>query len=232
MELPTRRGTLLALEQSPERRGMASSVQASVGSSLCAPSITVDTPGDSPRNLLVVVGAGYAFQRYHGSMDVYEEWILIGSVPALVALGWFWGTLRALSLGVGAATLVAIALYNRNLDGFGADLAQADNVFLLKYFISSQSAILWMAVLFCMSTVLYWIGMLAKAGVGWLQRRKLYAKWQKPARFDRNLVVIGAGAAGLAGLLAACGGDDSGAGSTAGTTAGSGSAGTRIHISR
>ncbi len=39
--------------------------------------------------------------------------------------------------------------------------------------------------------------LLAKAGVGWLRRRKVYAKWPKPARFDRNLVVIGAGAGGL-----------------------------------
>ena len=39
--------------------------------------------------------------------------------------------------------------------------------------------------------------LLAKAGVGWLQRRKVYARWDKPARFDRNLVVIGAGAGGL-----------------------------------
>jgi pyruvate/2-oxoglutarate dehydrogenase complex dihydrolipoamide dehydrogenase (E3) component/uncharacterized membrane protein YdjX (TVP38/TMEM64 family) len=41
--------------------------------------------------------------------------------------------------------------------------------------------------------------LLAKAGVGWLQRRKVYAKWEwkRPARYDRNLVVIGAGAGGL-----------------------------------
>ncbi|RVU43731.1 FAD-dependent oxidoreductase [Rubrivivax rivuli] len=39
--------------------------------------------------------------------------------------------------------------------------------------------------------------LLAKAGVGWLQRRKVYAKWPQPASFDRNLVVIGAGAGGL-----------------------------------
>ncbi|OYV01619.1 MAG: c-type cytochrome biogenesis protein CcsB, partial [Burkholderiales bacterium PBB5] len=108
--------------------------------------------------LLVVLGAGYAFQRYAGSMDYYEKAILMGAVPALIALGWFWGALRGLSLGVGAATLIAIALYSRHTDAFGADLSQADNVFLLKYFISSQSAILWMAVLFVMSTVLYWIG--------------------------------------------------------------------------
>src|SRR5699024_1044230 len=30
-----------------------------------------------------------------------------------------------------------------------------------------------------------------------IKRRKVYARWTKPARFDRNLVVIGAGAAGL-----------------------------------
>ena len=39
--------------------------------------------------------------------------------------------------------------------------------------------------------------LLAKAGVAWLAQRKLYAKWTKPRAFDRNLVVIGAGAGGL-----------------------------------
>ncbi|GAP36748.1 FAD-dependent oxidoreductase [Piscinibacter sakaiensis] len=39
--------------------------------------------------------------------------------------------------------------------------------------------------------------LLAKAGVGWLQRRKVYAAWTRPRAFDRNLVVIGAGAGGL-----------------------------------
>jgi len=39
--------------------------------------------------------------------------------------------------------------------------------------------------------------LLAKAVLALLQRRKLYARWRKPARFDRNLVVIGAGAGGL-----------------------------------
>jgi hypothetical protein len=39
--------------------------------------------------------------------------------------------------------------------------------------------------------------LVAKALVGWLQGRKVYAKWKRPPRFDRNLVVIGAGAGGL-----------------------------------
>jgi pyruvate/2-oxoglutarate dehydrogenase complex dihydrolipoamide dehydrogenase (E3) component len=33
--------------------------------------------------------------------------------------------------------------------------------------------------------------------LAWLQGRRVYARWQRPAQFDRNLVVIGAGAAGL-----------------------------------
>jgi pyruvate/2-oxoglutarate dehydrogenase complex dihydrolipoamide dehydrogenase (E3) component/uncharacterized membrane protein YdjX (TVP38/TMEM64 family) len=39
--------------------------------------------------------------------------------------------------------------------------------------------------------------LLAKAVAGALQRRKVYARWTRPQRFDRNLVVIGAGAGGL-----------------------------------
>ncbi|HEY0855442.1 MAG TPA: c-type cytochrome biogenesis protein CcsB [Albitalea sp.] len=111
---------------------------------------------------LVIGGGAYAFQRYQASMDVYEKWILVGALPVMIALGWFWGRLRVLMLCVGAAALLAIGLYARSSDGFGADLAQADNVFLLKYFLSSQSAILWMSVLCFMSTVFYWIGFFAR----------------------------------------------------------------------
>ncbi len=38
---------------------------------------------------------------------------------------------------------------------------------------------------------------LARWGVGLVKKRRLYARWTKPTQFDRNLVVIGAGAAGL-----------------------------------
>ena len=102
---------------------------------------------------LLLLGAGYAWQRYGAAMDIYERAILVGSVPALVAIGWFWRPLRALSLGVGAVTLLAINLYLRHTDGFGADLAAADQVFWLKYLLSSQSAILWMSTLFFMATL-------------------------------------------------------------------------------
>jgi hypothetical protein len=112
---------------------------------------------------LVIAGGAFAFRRYQGAMDGYEQAILVGTVPVVIALGWFWGRLRVLMALVAVASMLAVALYNRTPDGFGADLAQADNVFLLKYFLSSQSAVLWMSVLFFMSTAFYWIGFFAKA---------------------------------------------------------------------
>ncbi|MFG6463788.1 c-type cytochrome biogenesis protein CcsB [Roseateles sp. DXS20W] len=113
---------------------------------------------------LVLLGGGYAFSRYHASMDVYEQGILACALPSLIALGWFWKPLRLLCVATGAAALLAIALYARQTDAFGADLAAADKVFLLKYMLSSQSAILWMSLLFTMSMLFYWGGFFTGAG--------------------------------------------------------------------
>jgi cytochrome c-type biogenesis protein CcsB len=54
-------------------------------------------------------------------------------------------------LAVAALSLGAIALYQ-------GDLGRAETVFGLKYFLSSQSAILWMSMLFFISTAFYWLG--------------------------------------------------------------------------
>ncbi|MBL0919450.1 MAG: c-type cytochrome biogenesis protein CcsB [Hydrogenophaga sp.] len=111
---------------------------------------------------LVAVGSAWAFIQYGTAMDIYEKWILAGTVPSLIWLGWFWRPLRSLTVVVGAFSLLAIWLYQA--PGGGADLARSEQVFLLKYFISSQSAILWMSVLFFMSTAFYWVGMFTRAG--------------------------------------------------------------------
>ncbi|TAM94797.1 MAG: FAD-binding protein, partial [Rhodanobacteraceae bacterium] len=47
---------------------------------------------------------------------------------------------------------------------------------------------------FLLLALLPWIG---RAILGWMKRRRLYRAWKKPKRYDRNLVVIGAGSAGL-----------------------------------
>lgn len=101
--------------------------------------------------LLVAAGGLFAFARYAGSMDIYEKVILLAAMPAAIWLGWFWRPLAVLGLVVAGASLLGIASYQ-------GDLARADNVFWLKYFLSSQSAILWMSVLIFMSTIFYWLG--------------------------------------------------------------------------
>ena len=101
---------------------------------------------------LVVAGGLFVFMRYHDAMDIYEKGILLGVVPSAIALAWFWRPLRSLMLAVAGLSLLGIVSYQ-------GTLANADNVFWLKYFLSSQSAILWMSVLFFMSTIFYWIGM-------------------------------------------------------------------------
>ncbi|RZK99458.1 MAG: c-type cytochrome biogenesis protein CcsB, partial [Rubrivivax sp.] len=115
---------------------------------------------------IVVALGGWAFHAHGASMDVYEKAILAGAMPAIIALAWFWGPIRGLLLLSGLATWGAMTLYMRATDDYGADLAQADKVFWLKYFLSSQSAILWMSVLFFMSTVFYWIGVFSKGVTG------------------------------------------------------------------
>jgi cytochrome c-type biogenesis protein CcsB len=112
--------------------------------------------------LALALGA-WGFVAYGAHMDGYEKAILAAAVPSVVALGWFWRPLRLLLVLVGLATWAAMSLYLRHTDAHGADLAMAEQVFWLKYFLSSQSAILWMSVLFFMSTVFYWIGLVARS---------------------------------------------------------------------
>jgi cytochrome c-type biogenesis protein CcsB len=108
---------------------------------------------------LVLAGGVFAFVRYQSAMDGYEQGILLGTIPATIAMGWFWRPLRALMLVVTLASLLGIWSYQ-------GDLASAEQVFWLKYFLSSQSAILWMSVLFFMGTLFYWLGMIAGQGEG------------------------------------------------------------------
>ncbi len=103
---------------------------------------------------LVAVGGLYALARYGAFMDVYEKGILLSSIPATISLGWFWRPLRVLMMAVAGFSLLAIFSYQ-------GDLARSETIFWLKYFLSSQSAILWMSVLFFMSTTFYWLGMFA-----------------------------------------------------------------------
>ena len=104
---------------------------------------------------LVVAGGLYALGLYGGSMDIYEKCILLGVMPSAIALGWFWRPLRILTLVVASLSLLAVWSYQGSLE-------RAETVFWLKYFFSSQSAIMWMSLLFFMATAFYWIAVFAK----------------------------------------------------------------------
>ncbi|MGC1172788.1 c-type cytochrome biogenesis protein CcsB [Polaromonas sp.] len=111
---------------------------------------------------VALAGGLYAFARYNVFMDVYEKGILLGAIPAAIAMGWFWRPLRVLMLLVAGFSLLGIVSYQ-------GDLARSEQVFWLKYFLSSQSAILWMSVLFFMSTAFYWLGMFARGQSGTME---------------------------------------------------------------
>ncbi len=101
----------------------------------------------------------FALQRYSAYMDYYEQGILVLSAPTFIWLGWYWKPVRWLMAVLGILSLSAIALYGGNLDA-------ANQKFLLKYLLSSQSAILWMSMLFFLANLFYWGGLLARSETG------------------------------------------------------------------
>ncbi|HEV3426991.1 MAG TPA: cytochrome c biogenesis protein CcsA, partial [Paraburkholderia sp.] len=109
--------------------------------------------------LAMVAGAGFALSRYHAHMNYYDKLVLCGTVPALVVLGWRWKPSRLLMAAIAVMSIGAIQIYQ-------GDLARADQAFFLKYFLSSQSAILWMSALFVLATMFYWIGLLSRSETG------------------------------------------------------------------
>ena len=107
----------------------------------------------------LMAGAFYALNRFGTFMDYYEKLILLLAVPTFAWLGWKWKSVRPLMLGLALLSLLAIALY-------GGVLEMANKKFLLKYMLSSQSAILWMSTLFFLSTLFYWGGLITRSDFG------------------------------------------------------------------
>jgi len=106
--------------------------------------------------LALAAGAIFAFKQYGSYMDVYETGFLFGAVALFSAVGWQWKPVRLLVLGVAVISLFSISLYH-------ADLGRANQAFLLKFLISSQSAIMWMNVLFVMAMLTYWLALFSRS---------------------------------------------------------------------
>ncbi len=104
-------------------------------------------------------GSLFGLSNYGAFMDIYEKAILLAAAPTFAWLGWTWKPVRWLLPLSALLALFAISLYSGNLD-------MANQKFFLKYLISSQSAILWMATMFVLSTLFYWIGLVARSDFG------------------------------------------------------------------
>lgn len=129
--------------------------------------IYTQEPGFFKRLSLVdwLYGAGllaaslFGLVRFGAFMDIYEKAILLAAAPTFAWLGWYWKPVRWLIPVAAVLSLFAIELYGGHLD-------MANQKFFLKYILSSQSAILWMGTLFVLSTLFYWIGLVARSEFG------------------------------------------------------------------
>ena len=101
----------------------------------------------------------FGLMRFGAFMDIYEKAILLAAAPTFTWLGWYWKPVRWLIPLAAVLSLFAIELYSGHLE-------MANQKFFLKYILSSQSAILWMGTLFVLSTLFYWIGLVARSEFG------------------------------------------------------------------
>ena len=152
---------------------MTPTTSSTPSSPLLVPQRARRTPTDWVFAALVLLVTAWGLHSYGGAMDIYERGIALCAAPAVIALGWLWSPLRGLVVVSGVAAASAMALYLRVLDDHGADLAKGEQVFWLKYMLSSQSAILWMSVLLFMSTLFYWAGLVLRRDTPTLLGSKL-----------------------------------------------------------
>lgn len=114
------------------------------------------TLGDWMFSLMLLAGALFAYGQYANYMDVYEKSFLFAAVAGFSWLGWFFKPMRLLIVGIAALSLFGISQYH-------GELARANQAFFLKFLFSSQSAIMWMNVLFVLATAAYWLALLASS---------------------------------------------------------------------
>lgn len=103
---------------------------------------------------VILAIAGFVQYQLPHQMDIYETVILWFSAICTIGLGWFFKPLRwfivlSLALAYGAVKLYA------------GDFAHADK-FLLRYFLSSQSAIMWQCAFVFLTFACYVIGALVQ----------------------------------------------------------------------
>jgi cytochrome c-type biogenesis protein CcsB len=98
--------------------------------------------------LSILFSGIYSFINFREFMDAYEVAILVFSVPVFIWLGYFWSSFRKLFLAIFFLTIVAVMIFQN-------DLQVQETNFFLRYFLSSQSMIMWMTFFFPLSLASY-----------------------------------------------------------------------------
>lgn len=118
--------------------------------------------------LLLLVATVGIFYVYHSVLDVYETTILILTAISMAFLGHYWPPFRSHSIAVAVLSLFALQIY-------GTDLSLAESNFWLKYFLASQSALMWMSALFLGATVTYFAGLWRRSD--YLEKMGSFLTW-------------------------------------------------------
>ncbi|WP_434778901.1 c-type cytochrome biogenesis protein CcsB [Neisseria sp. Ec49-e6-T10] len=104
--------------------------------------------------ILSILGAGFSQKYLAHHMDTYEVAILWSTVVGIILLGWFFKPLRLFLILSTSFAYLGIYSYQGDLNLGSGEQA----TFLLKYFVSSQAAIMWMCALTFLATLCYLIG--------------------------------------------------------------------------
>lgn len=103
----------------------------------------------------VLMAAILGWQNYHQLMNQFELFILIGTSAGLIGLGIIWPRIQWLTLAVASMTFLAFWSYEIH----GNQISARDQAFFLKFLVSSQSATMWMNVLFIFAMVTYFFAL-------------------------------------------------------------------------
>ena len=106
--------------------------------------------------MVLMAATIFAYTKYNAYMDIYETTFLFGAGVVFSVLGWCWKPIRLLIVGIAALSLFSINLYQ-------GDLERANQVFFLKFMIGSQTAVMWMNVLFVLAMLTYWFALFARS---------------------------------------------------------------------
>ncbi|MBR6026851.1 MAG: c-type cytochrome biogenesis protein CcsB [Neisseriaceae bacterium] len=101
--------------------------------------------------IVIIISMIIRFSLLHSTPDIYEEVIFWCAMASIIALGCFFKSLRWFFPLSALLTYFSILLYN-------GDYTAGSQRFLLKYILSSQSAIMWQCCLIVLAFIAFLIG--------------------------------------------------------------------------